>query len=54
VGDHDHSPAVLLVIVRGVFLKGVGLDVLWPQFAALGAWGVTVLGLAAMRSRKRA
>jgi ABC-2 type transport system permease protein len=43
-----------LVIVRGVFLKGVGLDVLWPQFAALVAWGVTVLGLAAMRSRKRA
>ena len=43
-----------LVIVRGVFLKGVGLDVLWPQFAALAAWGVTVLGLAAMRSRKRA
>ena len=43
-----------LVIVRGVFLKGVGLDVLWPQFAALAAWGVSVLGLAAMRSRKRA
>jgi ABC-2 type transport system permease protein len=43
-----------LVIVRGVFLKGVGLDVLWPQFVALGAWGVTVLGLAALRSRKRA
>ena len=43
-----------LVIVRGVFLKGVGLDVLWPQFAALGTWGAVVLGLAAMRSRKRA
>ena len=43
-----------LVIVRGVFLKGVGLDVLWPQFVALAAWGVAVLGLAAMRSRKRA
>jgi ABC-2 type transport system permease protein len=43
-----------LVIVRGIFLKGVGWDVLWPQFAALGAWGVTVLTLAAVRSRKRA
>ena len=43
-----------LVIVRGIFLKGVGFDVLWPQFAALGAWGVTVLSLAAVRSRKRA
>jgi ABC-2 type transport system permease protein len=43
-----------LVIVRGIFLKGVGWDVLWPQFAALAAWGVTVLVLAAARSRKRA
>jgi ABC-2 type transport system permease protein len=42
-----------LVIVRGIFLKGVGFDVLWPQFAALGAWGVVVLSLAAARSRKR-
>jgi len=43
-----------LVIVRGIFLKGVGLDVLWPQFAALVAWGTVVLTLAAVRSRKRA
>ena len=43
-----------LVIVRGIFLKGVGWDVLWPQFAALATWGVAVLGLAAARSRKRA
>jgi len=43
-----------LVIVRGVFLKGVGIDVLWPQFVALATWGVVVLGLAGMRSRKRA
>jgi ABC-2 type transport system permease protein len=42
-----------LVIVRGIFLKGVGLDVLWPQLAAMGAWGVTVLSLAAMRSRRQ-
>jgi ABC-2 type transport system permease protein len=42
-----------LVIVRGIFLKGVGVEVLWPQAAALGAWGVVVLSLAVMRSRKR-
>ena len=41
-----------LVIVRGIFLKGVGWDVLWPHFAALGAWGVVVLGIAAARYRK--
>jgi len=42
-----------LVIVRGVFLKGVGLDVLWPQFLALLGWGTGVLTLAALRSSKR-
>jgi ABC-2 type transport system permease protein len=43
-----------LVIVRGIFLKGIGLDLLWPQAAALAAWGIVVLGLAVARSRKRA
>jgi len=42
-----------LVIVRGIFLKGVGFDVLWTQFAALVAWGTAVLALAAIRSTKR-
>jgi ABC-2 type transport system permease protein len=41
-----------LVIVRGIFLKGIGLDLLWPQAAALGAWGAVVLSLAVVRSRK--
>jgi ABC-2 type transport system permease protein len=43
-----------LVIVRGIFLKGIGLDLLWPQAAALGTWGAVVLFLAVVRSRKRA
>lgn len=43
-----------LEIVRGIFLKGVGLDVLWPQLAALAIWGITVLTLAAWRTHKRA
>jgi len=42
-----------LVIVRGIFLKGIGLDLLWPQAAALAAWGFVVLALAVARSRKR-
>jgi ABC-2 type transport system permease protein len=42
-----------LVIVRGIFLKGVGLEVLWPQAAALFAWGAVVLTLATLRSSKR-
>jgi ABC-2 type transport system permease protein len=43
-----------LVIVRGIFLKGIGLDLLWPQAAALAAWGTVMLALAVVRSRKRA
>ena len=42
-----------LVILRGIFLKGVGLEVLWPQALALLAWGVVILTLATLRSSKR-
>ena len=42
-----------LVIVRGIFLKGIGLDLLWPQALAMSAWGTGMLGLAVLRSRKR-
>lgn len=41
-----------LVIIRGLFLKGVGVETLWPEFAALGAMGVLILGLATSRFRK--
>ena len=43
-----------LVIVRGIFLKGIGLDLLWPHAVALAAWGCAVLALAVVRSHKRA
>jgi ABC-2 type transport system permease protein len=43
-----------LVIVRGIFLKGIGLELLWPQAAAMTVWGVVVLSLAVARSTKRA
>jgi ABC-2 type transport system permease protein len=39
-------------IVRGIFLKGVGLETWWREAAALLAWGLTILGLAIARSRK--
>lgn len=41
-----------LVILRSIFLKGVGLDVLWPQVAALAGWGAAILALAIARSSK--
>jgi len=41
-----------LVVVRGLFLKGVGLPVLWPQLAILAGMGLAILGLAARRFHK--
>jgi ABC-2 type transport system permease protein len=41
-----------LVIVRGIFLKGVGLDALWPQYLALLAIGSGLLAYAGTRFRK--
>jgi ABC-2 type transport system permease protein len=39
-------------IVRGLFLKGVGISVLWPQMVALTIYGITVLSLSALRFHK--
>jgi ABC-2 type transport system permease protein len=41
-----------LVIVRGIFLKGVGLESFWKDALLMLGWGVTVLVLATMRSKK--
>jgi ABC-2 type transport system permease protein len=42
-----------LVIVRGIFLKGVGFRELWPQAAALLALGLVILTVSITRFRKR-
>ena len=42
-----------LVIIRGVFLKGIGIEILWPQMAALFIIGTVVITLSALRFRKR-
>jgi len=42
-----------LEIIRGIFLKGTGLDALWPQTLALLFFGVGIIMLAAMRFQKR-
>lgn len=42
-----------LVIIRGVFLKGVGLEVLWPQMLALLGLGIATLAISVTRFRKR-
>ncbi len=40
-------------IVRGIFLKGTGVSILWPQMLALGVYGTAILLLSAARFRKR-
>ena len=42
-----------LVILRGIFLKGVGLETFWPAALALLVWGLAMLTLATLRSSKR-
>ena len=41
-----------LIIIRGIFLKGVGVAVLWPQILALFVLGSLVLTLAVKKFRK--
>ncbi|MDD5206360.1 MAG: ABC transporter permease, partial [Desulfobacterales bacterium] len=40
-------------ILRGLFLQGVGLSVLWPEFLALIVYALLVLNLARKRFSKR-
>ncbi|MDH3403552.1 MAG: ABC transporter permease [Acidobacteriota bacterium] len=42
-----------LQVLRGVFLKGVGLEVLWPQGLAMLGLGVAILLLARLRFQRR-
>jgi ABC-2 type transport system permease protein len=42
-----------MTIVRGIFLKGTGVSVLWPQLAALLLYGTVILGASALRFHKR-
>jgi ABC-2 type transport system permease protein len=41
-----------LVVLRGVVLKGVGLDVVWRELMALAVFGVVVLLVASLRLRR--
>ncbi|MGD0024556.1 MAG: ABC transporter permease [Xanthobacteraceae bacterium] len=41
-----------LVVIRGTFLKGVGLTVLWPELTAMAAIALALLTLSILRFRK--
>ncbi|MFA5355967.1 MAG: ABC transporter permease [Candidatus Omnitrophota bacterium] len=41
-----------LVIIRGIFLKGVGIDILWVQMVPLAFMGMLVITLSAFKFRR--
>ena len=41
-----------LIIIRGIFLKGIGLNILWPQYVALLILGTACLWIATRRFHK--
>jgi ABC-2 type transport system permease protein len=41
-----------MVVIRSIFLKGVGIEVLWVQLVPLAIMGFTVITVSAMRFRK--
>jgi ABC-2 type transport system permease protein len=41
------------VIIRGLFLRGVGMEALWPQALALFVFGVGILTLSILRFRRK-
>jgi ABC-2 type transport system permease protein len=41
-----------LVVIRGSYLKGVGMDILWPQMAAMAGLGIALLTAAILRFHK--
>jgi len=42
-----------LIVIRGVFLKGIGIEVLWAQLIPLLIFGAVVITLSALRFRKK-
>lgn len=41
-----------LIVLRGTYLKGVGMDILWPQMLAMCGLGIGLLAVAVLRFRK--
>jgi len=39
-------------VIRGTYLKGAGMEILWPQMAAMAVLGVALLTGAILRFHK--
>ncbi len=42
-----------IIVIRGVFLKGIGLDILWPEMLALAILGGLMIVFSSLRFQKR-
>jgi len=42
-----------LIVVRGIVVKGIGAEALWPEIIALSVFAILIMGGAALRFRKR-
>lgn len=52
-GTYINPLRYFLVIIRGIFLKGNGIEILWPQMLSLLMLGTVVMTLSAVRFKKR-
>ena len=52
VASYANPLRYFLVVVRGTYLKGVGMDVLWPQMAVMAGLGIFLLTAAILRFHK--
>jgi ABC-2 type transport system permease protein len=50
--DYGNPLRYFMIVLRGVYLKGVGLGVLWPQIAAMAALGAVMLTVSILRFQK--
>jgi ABC-2 type transport system permease protein len=41
-----------MVVIRSIFLKGVGMEVLWAQLLPLVIMGIAVIAFSAFKFRK--
>ena len=41
-----------LIVLRGTYLKGVGMEILWPQMVAMAGLGVGLLTVSILRFHK--
>ncbi|VAX30595.1 Domain of unknown function / Efflux ABC transporter, permease protein [hydrothermal vent metagenome] len=52
-GTYINPLRYFLVIIRGIFLKGSGMDILWPQTLSLLLLSIGVVTLSSLRFKKR-